>query len=261
MIIKVLIIEDEKFAQDELKRFLEQVEGYEIEVLDCLESIEDAVEWFESNEEPDIVFMDVQLSDGLSFEIFNQKKITCAVIFITAFESYALRAFKVNSIDYLLKPVDKDQLKEALGKYKSIKNKFSIQEGSVLDSEQVNKLLNLNLDAVEYKKRFIIRTGDRLRHISVDDIAYFYSENDYTYLVAKENTKFIIDFKLEELIALLDPVDFFRLSRKFIANIHAIKLVNKYFNSRLEVIIEPEPKDQILISRVRVPNFIEWLER
>ncbi|WP_420582596.1 LytR/AlgR family response regulator transcription factor [Reichenbachiella sp.] len=259
--MKVLIIEDEKFAQEELKRFLERIDDYKIEVLDCLESVEDAVEWFDTNDEPDLAFMDIQLSDGLSFEIFNQKQITCPVIFTTAFENYAIQAFKVNSVDYLLKPIEEKELKVAMDKYSAIKNQFSPQKTPSLNSIQVEKLLNMSMEAVEYKKRFIIKTGDRLRHVSVDDIAYFYSENDYTYLVAKENAKFIIDYKLDELVELLDPNEFFRLSRKFITNIHSIKMVNKYFNSRLEVILDPEPKDQILISRVRVPEFLNWLER
>ena len=259
--MKVLIIEDEKFAQEELKRFLERIDDYKIEVLDCLESVEDAVEWFETNDEPDLAFMDIQLSDGLSFEIFNQKQITCPVIFTTAFENYAIQAFKVNSVDYLLKPIEEKDLKIAIDKYSAIKNQFSSQKSPALSSIQVEKLLNMSMEAVEYKKRFIIKTGDRLRHVSVEDIAYFYSENDYTYLVAKENAKFIIDYKLDELVELLNPNEFFRLSRKFITNIHSVKMVNKYFNSRLEVILEPEPKDQILISRVRVPEFLNWLER
>lgn len=259
--MKVLIIEDEKFAQEELKRFLARVDDYKIEVLDALESVEDAVEWFDSNDEPDLVFMDIQLSDGLSFEIFNQRKITCPVVFTTAFENYAIRAFKVNSVDYLLKPIEEASLKGALDKYNAIKNKFVEPNQPVLNALQVEKLLNLSMEAVEFKKRFIIKTGDRLRHVSVEDIAYFYSENDYTYLVARENAKFIIDYKLDELVDLLDPNDFFRLSRKFITNIHSVKVVNKYFNSRLEVILDPEPKDQILISRVRVPEFLSWLER
>ncbi|MEO9805123.1 MAG: LytTR family DNA-binding domain-containing protein [Reichenbachiella sp.] len=259
--MKVLIIEDERFAQEELCRFLEQIKGYEIEVVGCLESVEDSINWFGSNQEPDLVFMDIQLSDGLSFEIFNATSVTCPVIFTTAFENYAIQAFKVNSIDYLLKPVGHDELKAALNKYNTIKNQFSDHKESVLNSQQVKQLLDLSMKAVEYKKRFIIKTGDRLRHVSVDDIAYFYSENDYTYLVTKENTKFIIDYKLDELLELLDPIEFFRLSRKYISNIHSVKMVNKYFNSRLEVLIEPSPKDQILISRVRVPDFLKWLER
>lgn len=259
--MKVLIIEDERFAQEELKRFLERIESYSIEVVASLESVEDSIEWFETNDEPDLVFMDIQLSDGLSFEIFNQRLITCPVIFTTAFENYAIQAFKVNSIDYLLKPIDQADLSAALEKFDRLKNQFSNTKEPALNPDQVKQLLNLSTSVVEFKKRFIIKTGDRLRHVSVEDIAYFYSENDYTYLVAKENAKFIIDYKLDELSQLLDPVEFFRVSRKFIVNIHSVKMVNKYFNSRLEVILDPEPKDQILISRIRVPEFLSWLER
>lgn len=260
--MKVLIIEDEQFAQDELKRLLAET-SFDVEVLACFESIEETVEWFEENKEPDLVFMDIQLSDGLSFEIFQQTKVTCPIVFTTAFENYAIRAFKVNSIDYLLKPIEMKDLESALNKYNSLnKGAAEEEEGNVaLSIDQVQQLLKLSEEQKEFKKRFIIKSGDRLRHVSVDDIAYFYAEDDYTYLVAKEGAKFIISFKLDELVNMLDPNDFFRLSRKYIANIHSIKLANKYFNSRLEVILQPEAKDQILISRVRVPDFLDWLER
>ncbi|PIB36645.1 hypothetical protein BFP72_15170 [Reichenbachiella sp. 5M10] len=257
--MKVLIIEDERFAQDELKRLLAAT-PYTIEIIECFESIEETVEWFEENDEPDLVFMDIQLSDGLSFEIFQQAKVTCPIVFTTAFENYAIRAFKVNSIDYLLKPIEQKDLEAALEKYTNLKSED--EEGSVsLSVDQVQQLLKLSDEQRDYKKRFIIKSGDRLRHVSVEDIAYFYAEDDYTYLVAKEGAKYIISFKLDELVKQLDPNDFFRLSRKYIANIHSIKLVNKYFNSRLEVILQPETKDQILISRVRVPEFLSWMEK
>jgi len=243
--MKVLIIEDERFAQDELKRLLSGVET-DIEVLGCCESIEEAVDWYNENEEPDLIFMDIQLSDGISFEIFQQVKVNAPIIFTTAFDNYALKAFKVNSIDYLLKPIEKEDLSAAIKKYQNLTN-------SSTNESKENSSVSLSVDQVQQ--------GDRLRHVSVEDIAYFYAEDDYTYLVAKENSKFIVAFKLDELVKLLDPNDFFRLSRKYIANIHSIKLVNKYFNSRLEVIVQPETKDQILISRVRVPEFLQWLER
>ncbi|UXP33138.1 LytTR family DNA-binding domain-containing protein [Reichenbachiella agarivorans] len=261
--MKVLIIEDEKFAQEELKRLLAET-SYDIEVLACFESIEETVEWYEENDEPDLIFMDIQLSDGLSFEIFQQAEVTCPIIFTTAFENYAIKAFKVNSIDYLLKPIEKDDLEAAIKKYDDLKNNapHSAEEGTVsLSVDQVQQLLKLSDDQKDYKKRFIIKSGDRMRHVSVEDIAYFFAEDDYTYLVAKENAKFIISFKLDELVKMLDPNDFFRISRKYIVNIHSVKLVNKYFNSRLEVILQPETKDQILISRVRVPEFLNWLEK
>ena len=256
--MKVLIIEDEQFAQNELKRQLNSIDPA-IEIMDCLESIEESIDWLESNDEPDLIFLDVQLSDGLSFEIFQQVEIKTPIIFTTAFDQYAVQAFKLNSIDYLMKPVERYELEQALDKYSELHGGSSKNE-MTFDPEKIQKLLEINLGK-EYKKRFIIKTGDRLRHVSVEDIAYFYSEDDYTYLVARENAKFIIGFKLDELVNLLDPNEFFRLSRKYISNVHSIKLVNKYFNSRLEVILEPPTKDQILISRVRVPEFMQWLER
>ncbi|MGL1887129.1 MAG: LytTR family DNA-binding domain-containing protein [Reichenbachiella sp.] len=259
--MKVLIIEDERFAQEELKRLL-VLSSFDVEVIDCFESIEESVEWFNENQEPDLAFMDIQLSDGISFEIFQKVKVSCPIIFTTAFDNYALKAFKVNSIDYLLKPIEKEGLEAALKKYVELQGKEEEPDSNLaLSNDQVEQLMKLADDQKEYKKRFIIKTGDKIRHVAVEDIAYFYAEDDYTYLVAKEGAKFIISFKLDELVKLLDPNDFFRLSRKYIANIHSINLVNKYFNSRLEVILEPETKDQLLISRVRVPEFMEWLEK
>ncbi len=257
--MKVLIIEDEPFAQNELKRLLGIIDP-KVKVLDCLESIEESIDWLEINDEPDLIFLDVQLSDGLSFEIFQKMEVKAPIIFTTAYDEYAVQAFKLNSIDYLLKPIDKGELEAGLKKFKDLHGEPKTQKEALLDPEKIQQLLEMNLGK-EYKKRFIIKTGDRLRHVSVEDIAYFYSEDDYTYLVAKENAKFIIAFKLDELINQLDPNEFFRLSRKFITNIHSVKLVNKYFNSRLEVILDPPTKDQILISRVRVPEFLQWLER
>lgn len=257
--MKVLIIEDEVFAQNELKRLLAETDDT-IEVLECLESVEESTEWLEENDEPDLIFLDVQLSDGLSFEIFKNVEVNCPIIFTTAFNEYAVQAFKLNSIDYLLKPIDRKELAASLDKFNELQDKLKPKKEMILDQVQIEQLLSASTGK-EYKKRFIIKTGDRLRHVSVDDIAYFFSEDDYTYLVAKENAKFIIAFKLDELINLLDPTDFFRLSRKYIANVHSIKVVNKYFNSRLEVELDPPTKDQILISRARVPEFMQWLER
>lgn len=259
--MKALIIEDEIYAQEELKRLLES-SSHGIEVLDCIDTVEDSVEWLKNNSSPDLIFLDVQLSDGLSFEIFKQVEVSCPIIFTTAFENYALKAFKVNSIDYLLKPIEGKKLEASLDKYNKLKETFSGTENVVLNAEQVDRLFEMTSDAKkEYKKRFMVKTGDRIRHISVNDTAYFLSEHDYTYLVAKENKKFIIDYSLDELAKILDPNEFFRLSRKCISNIHSVKMVNKYFNSRLEVILQPPTDDQILISRVRVPEFMKWLEK
>jgi two-component system, LytTR family, response regulator LytT len=256
-----LIIEDEIYAQDELKRMLNN-SNHNVEVLDCIDTVEDSVQWLKNNPNPDIIFLDVQLADGLSFEIFKDFEVESPIIFTTAFENYALKAFKVNSIDYLLKPIETDKLEASLNKYEKLKKTLSEKSNLGLNTNQVDKLIEMTTESKkEYKKRFMVKTGDRIRHISVLDIAYFLSEHDYTYLVAKENKKFIIDYSLDELDKVLDPTEFFRLSRKCISNIHSVKMVNKYFNSRLEVILQPPSEDQILISRVRVPDFINWLEK
>ncbi|MEQ6121824.1 LytTR family DNA-binding domain-containing protein [Reichenbachiella sp. MALMAid0571] len=256
-----LIIEDEIHAQKELKRLLES-SSHGVEVLDCIDTVEDSIEWLQNNPKPDLIFLDVQLSDGLSFEIFKQVEVESPIIFTTAFENYALKAFKVNSIDYLLKPIEIDKLEASLDKYSKLRSTFSGSTNVVLNSEQVDRLFEITTDGKkEYKKRFMVKTGDRIRHISVQDTAFFLSEHDYTYLVAKENKKFIIDYSLDELAKILDPNEFFRISRKCITNIHSVKMVNKYFNSRLEVILQPPTEDQILISRVRVPEFMKWLEK
>jgi len=256
-----LIIEDEIYAQEELKRMLEN-SSHKVDVLECIDTVEDSVLWLKTNPKPDIIFLDIQLSDGLSFEIFKEIEVESPIIFTTAFENYALKAFKVNSIDYLLKPIETDKLEASLTKYEKLKKTLAESSDLKLNANQVDKLIEMTTESKkEHKRRFMIKTGDRIRHISVLDIAYFLSEHDYTYLVAKENKKFILDYSLDELAKVLDPNEFFRLSRKCISNIHSVKMVNKYFNSRLEVILQPPTEDQILISRVRVPEFMKWLEK
>ena len=258
--MKVLIIEDEIFAQEELRRLID-ASGYDIEVLACIDTIQDSVEWLDENPKPDLIFLDVQLADGVSFEIFKQTKVESPIVFTTAFENYAIQAFEVNSVDYLLKPIEQEKLNASLEKYSDLKRILSDSQKIVLDADKIGQLFEMTDSKREYKKRFMVKIGDRIRHISVHDTAYFLSEHDYTYLVAQENKKFIIDYSLDELAKILDPNEFFRLSRKCISNIHSVKMVNKYFNSRLEVILQPPTDDQILISRVRVPEFMKWLEK
>jgi len=255
--MKVLIIEDEPFAAEELRRLLDLcVPG--TDVLGVFDTVEDSVVWLRENPEPDLIFMDIQLADGLSFEIFKQVDVSSPIVFTTAFDNYAIQAFKLNSIDYLLKPIEEEALLGSLRKFESLK-KTLVREKSYLNSSQVESLLTAHQR--EFKSRFVIKSGDRIRHVSVEDIAYFYSSDDYTYLVTLEKKKFIIDYTLDDLINVLNDKEFFRLSRKYIARIHSIKEVNKYFNSRLKVFLEPPTEDEILISRARVPGFMSWLEK
>ncbi len=253
--IRVLIIEDEIHAQRELTRLLNELD-YPIEILDYIDSVEDAVNWLNLNPEPDLMFFDIQLADGLSFEIFTKTDVSCPVIFTTAFDEYAIRAFKVNSIDYLLKPVKQDQLSAALEKYSSQQVQ---QPKEIFDLSKLAELLNINKP--KYKTRFLSKLGDQILHISIDDIAYFISEDNVTFIVTKTNSRCIIDHSLDTLSALVDPDIFFRINRSTLASMKSIKKINKYFNSRLHIELDPGTSDSQLISRVKVQEFLKWIDR
>ncbi len=253
--MKVLIIEDEPFAQQELKRLL-SVCAPEAEVLDCLDSAEDSVLWLSNNESPDLILLDIQLSDGTSFQIFEQITVSAPIIFITAYNEYALQAFRVNSIDYLLKPIDEPSLRNALQKLTALKQQFS-GAPATLSPRQIEQLLQLHKP--EYKSRFVTSIGDRIRHINVDQIAYFFAEDNMVYLVTHDRKKYIIDYTLDQLDNLLNPKDFFRITRRYLVHISSVGDVIRYFNSRLKVGLQPPVDDEILISRVRVPRFLEWM--
>jgi DNA-binding LytR/AlgR family response regulator len=255
--MKVLIIEDEPFAQDELKRLLALCDK-NITVWECIDSVEDSIIWLEEPNEPDLIFMDIQLSDGLSFDIFKHTEVKAPVIFTTAYDEYAIQAFKVNSIDYLLKPVEEEALKLALKKYSSLRQKFAAPAQTFFSTDQLEQLIKLNKK--EYKSRFVTQIGDRIKHIEVEQVAYFYADDDTVYLVTNDKKKYIINYTLDQLERLLDPKYFFRINRKYIARITAIGDVHKYFNSRLKVMLLPPVEDEILISRVKVPDFLDWMD-
>lgn len=255
--MNVLIVEDEPYAQTELKRLLSKV-PIPYTVLDCIDSIEDTVEWFENNPAPDLLFLDIQLSDGLSFEIFNRVEIKTPVVFTTAFDEYAIRAFKVNSIDYLLKPVKLEALTEAIQKYQALVGQFG-GEKKGLDLEQVKNLLEIHKP--QFKSRFIARVGDQIKHIEIQEVAYFKAEDNEVMLITKENNRFIIDYSLDQLTGLLNPDEFFRVNRAYIISPRAIKKISKYFNSRLHLELIPATDESVLISRVKVPEFLEWMDK
>lgn len=255
--INVLIVEDEPHAQNELKRLLAN-SGRDIHVMECADSVEDAINWINENPEPDIMFFDIQLSDGLSFDIFNHVKTKTPVIFTTAFDEYAIKAFKVNSIDYLLKPVKQHELNAALNKFHSIVGSRKNNEPG-LKIEQIKKLLEINRP--RYKSRFITRIGDRIKHIGINEIAYFKAEDNEVLLVTENNKRHIIDYSLEQLNNKLNPDTFFRANRSYVINIASIKKISKYFNSRIHLELEPGTEDAVLISRVRVPEFLNWIDK
>jgi DNA-binding LytR/AlgR family response regulator len=256
--MKVLIVEDEPFAQQELKRLLSATRN-DIEVLDCIDSIEDTILWLRSNPLPELIFLDIQLSDGLSFEIFRQEKILCPVIFTTAFDEYAIQAFKVNSIDYLLKPVKQPDLAAALDKFDEIRDSYHSLKQPAIDIKMLEQLLNPARK--EYKSRFIARLGDQIKHIPIEDVAWFYAEDNVVFLVTKANNRYIIDYTLDQASQQLDPSRYFRINRGFVAAIQSIGKVSRYFNGRLLVELMPAAPEPVYVSRAKAQEFIDWLDK
>jgi DNA-binding LytR/AlgR family response regulator len=254
---KALIIEDEKPAAEHLQRLINQVD-IKIDIVRVITSVDEALLWFENNPLPDLIFLDVQLSDGLSFEIFNHINITCPVIFTTAYEEYALKAFRVNSIDYLLKPIAIDDLKNAIIKFTSFNYNFVNTYNQTLKHkvDQVMKLLTNN-----YKSRFVVNAGMHIRSVEVEKINLFYSLEKSTFLLDDTGKSYDIDYSLEQIEKLTDPKQFFRISRKYIANINAITDIISYTSSRLKLKIACSADDDILVSRSKLAEFRRWLER
>lgn len=250
--MKTIIIEDEKPAARMLQRKLDKLD-IQVEVM--LHSVEEAVTWFKSNPHPDLIFLDIQLSDGLSFEIFEQVQIKSPVIFTTAYDEYALRAFKLNSIDYLLKPIDEDDLASALDKYKS-----RIQSGGsgTLDIQMIRQLFN-STQSPAYKQRFSVKIGDHIRIIPVEEIEVIYSEFKGTFIHTFEGRTFLMDTTLESVEKELDPARFYRISRKHIIALSSIKDIVVYSNSRLQLTLKSYNKDEVIVSRERVSDFKAWL--
>lgn len=250
-----LIIEDEKPAARLLQRKLEKLD---VTVETMLHSVEESVEWFENNPHPDLIFLDIQLSDGLSFEIFEKIDIKSAIIFTTAYDEYALKAFKLNSIDYLLKPIDEDDLETAVSKFKSRLPKATESSNRQLDFEQIRQMLSNPFEKT-YKKRFTVKIGQHLKVITTEEIECFFSENKGTYIHTYDNRDYLIDSTLEILEQELDKKDFFRVSRKFIVPLKAIKEIQVYTNSRLKVILPSYKDDEVIVSREKVQDFKAWL--
>jgi len=251
-----LIIEDEKPAARLLQRKLEKLD---IAVETMLHSVEESLHWFNNNQHPDLIFLDIQLSDGLSFEIFEKINIQSAIIFTTAYDEYALKAFKLNSIDYLLKPIDEDDLEIAVAKFKTRLPKASAETSNLqLDFEQIRQMLS-NPFEKSYKKRFTVKIGQHLKVITTDEIECFFSENKGTYIHTFDNRDYLIDSTLEILEQELDRKDFFRVSRKFIVPLKAIKEIQVYTNSRLKVILPSYKEDEVVVSREKVQDFKGWL--
>lgn len=245
MALRVAIIEDEPATARNLRHMLQDI-APEVEVLTILPGVAESVAWLNTNmQQCELLFMDVRLSDGLSFEIFSQVHVTLPVIFITAYDDYALQAFKANGIDYILKPFDESELKQSLQKYNRLRDHSGI--------------LQLAAQFKTYKQSFLVHNRDKLIPLLAGNISWFYTANELVYAGTTDNKQYIIDFTMEQLQQQLDPGMFFRANRQFIIQRSAIQEVDFYFNGRLALKVHPAPKEQILISKARVPEFKNWM--
>lgn len=251
--MNVLIIEDEKPSARRLKRMLER---QNVIADTMLHNVQEAVEWFANNEHPDLIFLDIQLSDGLSFEIFDEVEVKSAIIFTTAFDEYALQAFKLNSVDYLLKPIDEEELEIAVQKYKA---RAPQAQNVQLNFDDIKKLLTNPVER-EFKKRFTTKIGQHIKMIPVDEIECFYSENKGTYAHTIEGRDYLLDTTLEQLEGELSPEVFFRINRKFYVSINSIRDIISYTNSRLQLKLNNYKEQEVIVARERVRDFKLWLE-
>jgi DNA-binding LytR/AlgR family response regulator len=249
--MKTLIIEDELPAARQLTRLLQQFEP-DAEVLDVLDSVEGAVRWLRTFPAPQLIFMDIQIADGLSFDIFRQVELHSPVIFTTAFDQYAVQAFKVNALDYLLKPVDPDELQRALIKVQSAQPR-----GADLQSAFDNLARLFRRDS--YKERFLVKTGHQLAFVPADDIAFFRSSDGLTQAHTFSGKKYFVEHTLEELERLLDPRDYFRISRSMTLRLNSIQKITPHFNGRLKLDVQPTVGDEVFVSRERSGEFKAWL--
>ncbi|MEO7988201.1 MAG: LytTR family DNA-binding domain-containing protein [Chryseolinea sp.] len=253
--MKVLIIEDEPQAAKRLESLIASLEPQAV-ILNKIDTVKNAVLWIQSNPAPDLIFMDIQLADGISFQIFEQCEVKSPVIFTTAYDEYALKAFKVNSIDYILKPLDKDEISAALKKFHST-HRTSQDSKNVLDNiGQAIQMLTK-----KYKTRFVIKVGEHLKSVEVSEILFFFSLEKATFCQTKDGRKNILDFTLDQLEEILDPTRFFRINRKHIVAADSIQDMISYTNSRLKLILKTSDDNDVIVARERVQEFKEWLDR
>jgi DNA-binding LytR/AlgR family response regulator len=252
--MKVLIVEDEPLSAEHLIRTLNKIDT-NIQVVKTLDSINNSVKFLSQESELDLIFLDIHIADGNSFEIFSKINIDIPIIFTTAYNEYAIKAFKLNSIDYLLKPIGLDDLKNAIAKYNKLKN--SNQKN--FHSEKIENAISILTK--NYKSRFLVKLGETISSIKSEDITFFIAEDGITLLVNKEGKRYPVDYSIDALEALISPDSFFRINRKVLVNIDKIQQVHTYFNSRLKLAIKCLDEDDAIVSRERVSDFKLWLDR
>jgi DNA-binding LytR/AlgR family response regulator len=253
--MNVLIIEDEPQAVERLSKLVLQIKP-EAKILDKIDSVKRSIEWLKQNANPDLIFIDIQLADGLSFEIFDHCEVISPVVFTTAYNEYALKAFKVNSIDYLLKPVDKVEL---IASFKKLETLTSAPASSAKMMESISYAMQMLTK--KYKERFVIKVGEHLKSIEVADILFFYSLEKATFAQTKDGRKHILDFTMEQLEGLINPSQFFRINRKYFVSAQSLQDMISYTNSRLKLVLRTSDDADIVVARERVQEFKEWLDR
>lgn len=248
----ILIVEDEELAVKKLQKTLAAADATAV-VTGVTDSIKSTVQWLEEHPQPDLILMDIELADGQSFEIFNLFPINSPVIFTTSYDEFALRAFKVNSLDYLLKPVQKDELEAALNKYRRLKNNSEEHLGQLVQQ------LRQQLQPKEFRKRFLVKLAQKLVSVDVQDIAYFYSDGRLNFFKTNDNKKFVVDYTMDELADMLNPDAFFRISRSFYVSIGSIDKIDDYFGNRLILGLKPMLDKEAIVSREKVSDFKKWM--
>ena len=259
--MKVFIVEDEELAVKKLRKTLESVDNT-AEVVGIADSIRSSVNWLQNNPAPDLILMDIELCDGQSFEIFDKVEVKSTVIFTTSYDEYALKAFKVNSVDYLLKPVQKEDLKAALAKLQNLKEMYGGQPQNgpaSLNVESLVKELQLKLQPKEFRKRFLVKHAQKLVSVDVEEIAYFYSDGRLNFFKTYDNRKFVVDYTMDELEEMLDPGRYFRISRSFYVSINSIDQIHDYFGNRLLIYLKPAVDKEAIVSREKVTDFKLWM--
>lgn len=250
--MRILIIEDEKHNVSRLQRLLLEIDPI-LEIVGILTTVKDSVLWFKANSNPDVVLMDIRLSDGLSFDIFDKIYIDCPIIFTTSYDEYAVRAFKVNSVDYLLKPIEKEELQEALDKVNYIKKRVMSDMEQLIHLFQERKTI--------YRKRFLIPKHNGYRTIVMEDVYFFFSELKITYLITSQNERIVVQQTLDDLEDELDPDLFFRANRQYIININSIQMIENSYNGKLKVLVKQAPSSEVIVSKEKAPFLKRWLDR
>jgi DNA-binding LytR/AlgR family response regulator len=250
--MNIVIIEDERLAANHLEKMIHKYDR-SIRVMAKLESVQSAIEWFLKNPEPDLLFLDIHLEDGLSFAIFEKVKIRAPIIFTTAYDEYAIKAFKMKSIDYLLKPVIQDELNQGIEKYKE----WNSIGKAAIDINALYEIISKK-DPV-YKERFSVAIGARIKTFNIDEIAYFYSEESMSFMVLRDKGEYPLDESLDKLGGMVNPKDFFRINRQYLIGLKAIKNVHVFPKSRLKIELYPPSKTEVFVSLDKVTKFKDWL--